>query len=135
MWKLFCIMHSSSIFFFLWWLDYFLCANSFIMLVCTFILTYVQSAFDEKAFMKHSSQSSESTPISLCHAGLRLSRLSLTRIGCVERLLWVQMLDLSHNKLRSITGCFTLPIYNLLEILCSFFHTHTHTQHSIKTSS
>ncbi|KAG8074906.1 hypothetical protein GUJ93_ZPchr0006g45685 [Zizania palustris] len=35
---------------------------------------------------------------------VQLCRLSLTRIGFVERLLWVQMLDLSHNNLRSIEG-------------------------------
>ncbi|KAL5226129.1 hypothetical protein ABZP36_012768, partial [Zizania latifolia] len=35
---------------------------------------------------------------------VQLCRLSLTRIGYVERLLWVQMLDLSHNNLRSIEG-------------------------------
>ncbi|XP_057975886.1 geranylgeranyl transferase type-2 subunit alpha 1 [Malania oleifera] len=35
---------------------------------------------------------------------LRLNNLSLTRIGSVEQLLWVQMLDLSHNELQSIEG-------------------------------
>ncbi|XP_020102061.1 geranylgeranyl transferase type-2 subunit alpha 1-like isoform X2 [Ananas comosus] len=38
------------------------------------------------------------------HNCLQLSRLSLTRVGCVELMLWVQILDLSHNKLRSIAG-------------------------------
>uniref|UniRef100_A0A0D9WT87 Geranylgeranyl transferase type-2 subunit alpha n=1 Tax=Leersia perrieri TaxID=77586 RepID=A0A0D9WT87_9ORYZ len=35
---------------------------------------------------------------------VQLCRLSLTCIGFAERLLWVQMLDLSHNNLRSIEG-------------------------------
>ncbi|CAM0909399.1 unnamed protein product [Alopecurus aequalis] len=34
----------------------------------------------------------------------QLCRLSLTRIGFTERMLWVQMLDLSHNSLRSVEG-------------------------------
>lgn len=35
---------------------------------------------------------------------LRLQNLSLSRMGSFENLLWVQMLDLSHNELRSIEG-------------------------------
>ncbi|KAL6504839.1 Geranylgeranyl transferase type-2 subunit alpha 1 [Orobanche hederae] len=35
---------------------------------------------------------------------LRLNGLSLSRIGCIERLLWVQMLDLSDNELHSTEG-------------------------------
>lgn len=35
---------------------------------------------------------------------VQLCRLSLTRIGFTERMLWVQMLDLSHNSLRSVEG-------------------------------
>ncbi|GMP93186.1 hypothetical protein CsSME_00043131 [Camellia sinensis var. sinensis] len=35
---------------------------------------------------------------------LRLSNLSLSHIGSIEKLLWVQMLDLSHNQLSSIEG-------------------------------
>ena len=37
---------------------------------------------------------------------LRLNKLSLTRMGSIEKLLWVQMLDLSHNEIRSIEGTF-----------------------------
>ncbi|KAI7996053.1 Geranylgeranyl transferase type-2 subunit alpha 1 [Camellia lanceoleosa] len=33
---------------------------------------------------------------------LRLSNLSLSHIGSIEKLLWIQMLDLSHNQLSSI---------------------------------
>lgn len=35
---------------------------------------------------------------------LRLQNLSLSRLGSIENLLWVQMLDLSHNELQSIEG-------------------------------
>ncbi|XP_048437430.1 geranylgeranyl transferase type-2 subunit alpha 1 isoform X2 [Pyrus x bretschneideri] len=36
------------------------------------------------------------------HICLRLNNLSLSRMGSVEKLLWVRMLDLSHNELHSI---------------------------------
>ncbi|GMP93174.1 hypothetical protein CsSME_00043121 [Camellia sinensis var. sinensis] len=35
---------------------------------------------------------------------LRLNNLSLSHIGSIEKLLWVQMSDLSHNQLSSIEG-------------------------------
>ncbi|XP_052183071.1 geranylgeranyl transferase type-2 subunit alpha 1 isoform X2 [Diospyros lotus] len=35
---------------------------------------------------------------------LKLCNLSLSRMGSIEELLWVQMLDLSHNQLSSIEG-------------------------------
>ncbi|XP_020271364.1 geranylgeranyl transferase type-2 subunit alpha 1 [Asparagus officinalis] len=63
-----------------------------------------QATFDEQSIMKYYVRSSELTSTSHRLAGMRLSRLSLTRIGFVERLLWIQMLDLSHNELRSIAG-------------------------------
>jgi geranylgeranyl transferase type-2 subunit alpha len=37
---------------------------------------------------------------------LRLNNLSLSRIASVEKLLFVQMLDLSHNELHSTEGKF-----------------------------
>lgn len=65
---------------------------------------------------------SSSTPYNyLC---LRLNNLSLSRLGCVERLLWVQILDLSGNQLRSIEGLEAiqqLVCLNLSKnLLCSF---------------
>ncbi|KAJ6719247.1 hypothetical protein OIU79_006995 [Salix purpurea] len=48
---------------------------------------------------KNLTSSSSSNPICL-----RLNGLSLSRLGSFEKLLWVQMLDLSHNELRSIEG-------------------------------
>ncbi|KAL7151575.1 hypothetical protein ABFS83_04G040600 [Erythranthe nasuta] len=58
---------------------------------------------------------------SLC---VRLNGLSLSRIGSMEHVLWVQMLDLSHNKLRSIEGLETLQLLSCLNLsnnkICSF---------------
>ncbi|KAI3449765.1 hypothetical protein Pfo_006430 [Paulownia fortunei] len=55
---------------------------------------------------------------------VRLNGFSLSRIGSMEHLLWVQMLDLSHNKLRSIEGLETLQLLSCLKLsnnrLCSF---------------
>ncbi|KAL2492992.1 RAB geranylgeranyl transferase alpha subunit 1 [Abeliophyllum distichum] len=55
---------------------------------------------------------------------LRLNDLSLSRIGSVERLLWIQMLDLSHNKIRSIEGLEALQLLSCLNLsnnkFCSF---------------
>ncbi|KAF2281648.1 hypothetical protein GH714_043914 [Hevea brasiliensis] len=41
---------------------------------------------------------------------LRLNKLSLSRIGSFAKLLWVQMLDLSHNELQSIEGLEALQL-------------------------
>lgn len=53
-------------------------------------------------FMEHCSDQVQSNLSPLNH--VQLCRLALTRIGYPERLLWVQMLDLSHNNLRSVEG-------------------------------
>ncbi|XP_071717617.1 geranylgeranyl transferase type-2 subunit alpha 1-like [Rutidosis leptorrhynchoides] len=47
---------------------------------------------------------------------LRLNSLSLSRIGCFERLLWVQNLDLSHNQLHSIEGLEALHLLTCLNL-------------------
>ncbi|PON89841.1 LRR domain containing protein [Trema orientale] len=47
---------------------------------------------------------------------LRLNNLSLSRIGSIDKLLWVQMLDLSHNELRSIEGLEALQILSCLNL-------------------
>ncbi|CAN6215935.1 unnamed protein product [Urochloa humidicola] len=52
---------------------------------------------DMETLMKHCSVSVPLNHVQLC-------RLSLTRIGFAERLMWVQVLDLSHNSLRSVEG-------------------------------
>ncbi|KAH9297565.1 hypothetical protein KI387_029247 [Taxus chinensis] len=50
------------------------------------------------------------------HRWLRLNGLSLSRIGCMERLLWVQNLDISHNRLRSIDGLEALQLLSCLNL-------------------
>ncbi|XP_022872972.1 geranylgeranyl transferase type-2 subunit alpha 1-like isoform X1 [Olea europaea var. sylvestris] len=55
---------------------------------------------------------------------LRLNGLLLSQIGSVERLLWIQILDLSHNKIRSIEGLEALQLLSCLNLsnnkICSF---------------
>lgn len=47
---------------------------------------------------------------------LRLHGLSLSRLGCLEQLLWVQRLDISHNRLRSIDGLEALQLLGCLNL-------------------
>lgn len=47
---------------------------------------------------------------------LRLPGLSLSRIGSLEQLLWVQRLDISHNRLRSIDGLEALQLLDCLNL-------------------
>ncbi|GMY06954.1 geranylgeranyl transferase type-2 subunit alpha 1 [Fagus crenata] len=47
---------------------------------------------------------------------LRLNNLSLLRMGSIEKLLWVQMLDLSHNELRSIEGLEAMQLLSRLNL-------------------
>ncbi|XP_027354920.1 geranylgeranyl transferase type-2 subunit alpha 1 [Abrus precatorius] len=47
---------------------------------------------------------------------LRLQNLSLSRMGSVENLLWVQMLDLSHNELQSIDGLEAMQLLSCLNL-------------------
>ncbi|PUZ59496.1 hypothetical protein GQ55_4G046200 [Panicum hallii var. hallii] len=57
---------------------------------------------DMETFVKHCSVKVEPNLVPLNH--VQLCSLSLTRIGFAERLIWVQVLDLSHNSLRSVEG-------------------------------
>ncbi|WOH02720.1 hypothetical protein DCAR_0522109 [Daucus carota subsp. sativus] len=47
---------------------------------------------------------------------LRLASLSITRIGSFEKLLWVRMLDLSHNHLQSIEGLEAMQLLSHLNL-------------------
>ncbi|KAI7994910.1 Geranylgeranyl transferase type-2 subunit alpha 1 [Camellia lanceoleosa] len=47
---------------------------------------------------------------------LRFSNLSLSHIGSIEKLLWVQMLDLSHNQLSSIEGLQAMQLLSCLNL-------------------
>ncbi|KAG9457139.1 hypothetical protein H6P81_001647 [Aristolochia fimbriata] len=69
------------------------------------LLIIDQVTSSRESMVQHCSFYKGSKPMSFSSSiCLRLSKLSLTRIGFVERLLWIQMLDLSHNELRSIEG-------------------------------
>lgn len=59
-----------------------------------------------------------------CKAFLCLDKLSISRFGFVERLLWVQVLDLSHNELQSVEGNkqFVFYIINVLLFLSTLKH-------------
>ncbi|KAL1536263.1 protein geranylgeranyltransferase type II [Salvia divinorum] len=56
---------------------------------------------------------------------VRLKGLSLSRVSCMEHLLWVQMLDLSHNKLRSIEGLEALQLLSCLKLSKNRFSSFT----------
>ncbi|CAA7411040.1 unnamed protein product [Spirodela intermedia] len=76
-----------------------------------------QVTSDEESLRKHCWLPKE---LSLTSAGqsvcLRLNKLSLTRIGFVERLLWVNMLDLSHNELQSVEGLEAMQLLSHLNL-------------------
>ncbi|XP_073310659.1 geranylgeranyl transferase type-2 subunit alpha 1-like [Primulina huaijiensis] len=77
------------------------------------------------SFLKNIHHYRESTSSSLnLYSCLRLNSLSLSRIGSIEQLLWVQMLDLSHNKIRSTEGLEALQLLSCLNLshnkICSF---------------
>lgn len=76
-----------------------------------------KATLDKESLMKSCGHSCKLTPSSLYQQTcLRLNKLSLTRIGFVEHLLWVQMLDLSHNELRSIEGLEALQLLVYLNL-------------------
>lgn len=84
-----------------------------------------QVTLDMKSSVSHFLPSSNyiSSNLHLC-GRLQLRSLPLSRIGYVERFLWVQVLDLSHNKLRSIEGIEALQLLACLNLsnnqICSF---------------
>lgn len=55
---------------------------------------------------------------------LRLNNLSLSRIGSMEQLLWVQVLDLRYNQLKTLEGLEVMQLLSCLNVsynkLCSF---------------
>ncbi|KAK6942063.1 Protein prenyltransferase, alpha subunit [Dillenia turbinata] len=60
---------------------------------------------NKESLLKHCFCYKGLMPLSLASSiCLRLNAFSLSQIGCIEQLLWVQMLDLSHNELHSIEG-------------------------------
>ncbi|GFP82901.1 geranylgeranyl transferase type-2 subunit alpha [Phtheirospermum japonicum] len=84
-----------------------------------------QLTSNKVSLSKHCSQYQESlSPSENHYLSVRLNGLSVSRIGSMEHLLWVQMLDLSHNKLHSIEGLETLQLLSCLNLshnkICSF---------------
>jgi hypothetical protein len=72
----------------------------------------------EESLLPHCHYYKDATETDTSYVCLRLQNLSLSRMGSIKNLLWVQMLDLSHNELRSIEGK-TSIIYNFA-ITCFF---------------
>ncbi|CAI8599131.1 unnamed protein product [Vicia faba] len=58
----------------------------------------------------------DATEANTSYVCLRLQNLSLSRMGSFENLLWVQMLDLSHNDLRSIEGLEAMQLLSSLNL-------------------
>nr|POF26451.1 geranylgeranyl transferase type-2 subunit alpha 1 [Quercus suber] len=61
----------------------------------------------------HGDRTSSFLGNSIC---LRLNNISLSRMGSIEKLLWVQMLDLSHNELRSMEGLEAMQLLSCLNL-------------------
>ncbi|KAF8377389.1 hypothetical protein HHK36_030766 [Tetracentron sinense] len=81
---------------------------------------------NRELLLKHCWHYRESTSsnihVSIC---LRLNNLSLSRIGSIEILLSVQMLDLSHNELRSIEGLEAMQLLSCLNLSNNKLHSFT----------
>ncbi|PIA56206.1 hypothetical protein AQUCO_00700513v1 [Aquilegia coerulea] len=72
---------------------------------------------NRKSMSKHCFFYGESSSSNLCNSVcLRLNKLSLSKIGSFEHLLWVEMLDLSHNKLHSIEGLEAMQLLSSLNL-------------------
>ncbi|XP_058069367.1 geranylgeranyl transferase type-2 subunit alpha 1 [Magnolia sinica] len=85
-----------------------------------------QLTSNRESLVKHCSYYKELKPSraqpTVC---LRLNKLSLSRIGFFERLLWVQMLDLSHNELQSIEGLEVMQLLTSLNLSNNRFRSFT----------
>ncbi|GJT33084.1 RAB geranylgeranyl transferase alpha subunit 1 [Tanacetum coccineum] len=76
-----------------------------------------QVTSSKESLLKYCWQYKESNPSNITDClCLRLNNLSLSRIGSLERLLWVQSLDLSHNQLHSIEGLEALQLLSCLNL-------------------
>ncbi|KAG5541893.1 hypothetical protein RHGRI_021656 [Rhododendron griersonianum] len=73
-----------------------------------------QLTSNPESFLRHCYNYRDPSPSrNIC---LRLCNLSLSRIGSVKQLLWIQMLDLSHNQLRSIEGLEAMQLLSCLNL-------------------
>ncbi|XP_039127442.1 geranylgeranyl transferase type-2 subunit alpha 1 [Dioscorea cayenensis subsp. rotundata] len=75
-----------------------------------------QVTFDKESLMKNYGRLCKLASSNHHYHVLQLNKLSLTRIGFVERLLWVQILDLSHNEIQSISGLEALQLLTCLNL-------------------
>uniref|UniRef100_A0A1D1XQU3 Geranylgeranyl transferase type-2 subunit alpha n=1 Tax=Anthurium amnicola TaxID=1678845 RepID=A0A1D1XQU3_9ARAE len=76
-----------------------------------------QITSDKESLAKHCWHHKELASKSVSHSiCVRFDRLSLTRIGSIERILWVSMLDLSHNELQSIEGLEAMQLLSYLNL-------------------
>ncbi|XVF56462.1 hypothetical protein PTKIN_Ptkin06aG0122600 [Pterospermum kingtungense] len=76
-----------------------------------------QVTSSRESLLKHCFQYTNSVPLTIYSPiCLRLNNLSLSRMGAFEELLWVQMLDLSHNELQSIEGLEAMQLLSCLSL-------------------
>ncbi|KAA8538190.1 hypothetical protein F0562_027798 [Nyssa sinensis] len=81
------------------------------------LVLFQQVASSRESLLKHCFLYGGSTGSSINnYICLRLNNLSLSRIGSVQKLLWVQMLDLSHNELQSIEGLEAMQLLSCLNL-------------------
>lgn len=69
-----------------------------------FVLRIMQITSSRESLIPYCHYYKDASETNTSYVCLRLQNLSLSRMGSFENLLWVQMLDLSHNELRSIEG-------------------------------
>ncbi|XVE95174.1 hypothetical protein REPUB_Repub02eG0073400 [Reevesia pubescens] len=76
-----------------------------------------QVTSSRESLLKHCFQYRDSVSSTSCSTiCLRLNNLLLSRMGAFEKLLWVQILDLSYNELQSIEGLEALQLLSCLSL-------------------
>lgn len=79
---------------------------------------------NQELFLKHCQKYRDPSSPRINNFCLRLNNLSLSHIGSTEQLLWVQVLDLSYNQLKSLEGLEMMQLLSCLKVsnnkLCSF---------------
>ncbi|XP_016483241.1 geranylgeranyl transferase type-2 subunit alpha 1-like [Nicotiana tabacum] len=79
---------------------------------------------NQELLLKHCCKYRDPSSPKINNFCLRLNDLSLSRIGSMEQLLWVQVLDLSNNQIQSLEGLEVMQLLSCLNAshnkLCSF---------------
>lgn len=106
-----CVVHRKFLIYIFWNLWY----GVPVAWKCRNMVPQVTSSKESLLGYCHQYRNSTSTDSSdlIC---FRLANLSISRIGSFEKLLWIRMLDLSHNNLQSVEGN---PLSWTLYIICS----------------